>query len=352
MSMAATGLLRVTGDPRRVYQEGAINLVKHHSESAQPHMTVVDGVCPIMTDPEVWDLYIEGGVDIAAPTVANWETPSETRRLLEQWSRWTREDPRLVAVTESSHFDRFPLSERLGVIIHFQNTLPLGEDLENYERFFRSGLRMVQLCYNRTNLVGDGCLEPGDGPLTAFGREVIREMNRLGIVVDLSHTGRRTTFDAMRVTSAPPVFSHSNPQALVPNRRNIDDHQIRAVAELGGLVGVNAYPAFIKSGGKGATVADLVDQIDYLVDMIGPGQVGLGLDFAKLSPAIHAEMIASGEWDIEDYPDDSGTFPAGLETPTQIPNIRRDLVSRGYPAEAIEGILGLNWINLFRRVWA
>ena len=211
---------------------------------------------------------------------------------------------------------------------------------------------MVQICYNRTNLVGDGCLEPGDGPLSPFGREVIKEMNRLGMVVDLSHTGRRTTFDAMRVSSTPPVFSHSNPLALCSNRRNIDDEQIKAVADLGGLVGVNAYPAFVKQGGKDATVSDLVDHIDYLVDLIGPDQVGLGLDFCETSPQTHAEMIASGEWSIEDYPDSSGTYPIGLETPAQIPNITNELIKRGYPSDAMAGILGHNWIDLFKRVWS
>lgn len=314
-------------------------------------MTVVDGVCPLMTDPDAWDGWIEGGVDIAVPTVANWEGPAETQDLLEQWDRWLTEDDRLIGIGEPADFDRFPAAGRLGVIIHFQNTLPMGDDLANYERFHRQGLRMVQICYNRTNLVGDGCLEPGDGPLTPFGREVIREMNRLGMVVDLSHTGRRTTFDAMRASASPPVFSHSNPLALCKNRRNIDDEQIRAVADLGGLVGVNAYPAFLTQGGKGATVSDLVDHIDYLVDLIGPDQVGLGLDFCFLSPEIHAEMIASGEWSIEDYPDDSGTYPIGLETPAQIPNITNELIKRGYPSDAIEAILGHNWIDLFKRVW-
>ncbi len=320
--------------------------------TGESRTTVVDGVCPAMTNPDAWDGWIEGGVDIAAPTAANWEGPAETEKLLAQWSRWLKENDRLVAVDEPSDFDGFPAPGKLGVVIHFQNTLPLGGDLANYERFHRQGLRMVQLCYNRTNPVGDGCLEPGDGPLTSFGREVVKEMNRLGMVVDLSHTGRRTTFDAMRVTSAPPVFSHSNAEALCSNRRNIDDEQIRAVADLGGLIGVNAYPAFVKQGGKGVTVADLVDHIDYLVDLIGPDRVGLGLDFCELSPDIHAEMIASGEWSIEDYPDDSGTFPIGLETPAQIPNIEKELVERGYPADAIRSVLGHNWIDLYKRVWA
>ena len=315
-------------------------------------MTVVDGVCPLMTDPDSWDSWIEGGVDIAVPTVANWEDPAETQKLLEQWDSWLTGDGRLIGINEPADFDRFPVPRKLGVIIHFQNTLPMGDNLANYERFYGLALRMVQICYNRTNLVGDGCLEPGDGPLTSFGREAIREMNRLGIVVDLSHTGRRTTFDAMRVSSTPPVFSHSNPLALCTNRRNIDDEQIRAVADLGGLVGVNAYPAFVKPGGKGATVSDLVDHIDYLVDLIGPDRVGLGLDFCYLSPEIHAEMIASGEWSMQDYPDDSGTYPIGLETPAEIPNITKELVKRGYPSDAMAGILGHNWIDLFKRVWS
>ena len=315
-------------------------------------MTVVDAVCPLMTDPEAWDLYIEGGVDIAAPTVANWETPAETQQLLERWARWMDDDDRLVSVTEPGDFDRFPRPGQLGIIIHFQNGAPMGEDLSNYERFHGLGLRMVQLCYNFANPLGDGCLSAEDGPLTSFGRQTIREMNRLGIVVDLSHTGRRTTMDAMRVTSAPPVFSHSNPAVVTPNRRNISDEQIRAVADLGGLVGVVTFPAFVTPGGKGGTVADLGDHIDYLVDMIGPDQVGLGLDFADSGPEVIAQMIGSGRWSAEDYPPDADDRLVDLKTPAQTPNIREDLVRRGYPSEAIAGIMGGNWINLFKRVWA
>ena len=102
---------------------------------------------------------------------------------------------------------------------------------------------------------------------------------------------------------------------MCSNRRNIDDEQIRAVADLGGLVGVNAYPAFVKQGGKGATVADLVDHIDYLVDLIGSEAGRAGAGFLRNQPETHAEMIASGEWSIEDYPDDSGTYPIGLGDP-------------------------------------
>ena len=315
-------------------------------------MTVVDAVCPLMTDPEAWDLYIDGGVDIGAPTVANWETPSETQQLLEQWARWIDRDDRLVAVTAASDFDRFPSPGKLGVIIHFQNGSPLGEDLSTYETFHRLGLRMVQLCYNFANPLGDGCLSSEDGPLNAFGRWAIREMNRLGIVVDLSHTGRRTTMDAMRVTSAPPVFSHSNPAALTPHRRNIDDEQIRAVADLGGLVGVVTFPAFVKPGGKGATVSDLVDHIDYLVDMIGPDQVGLGLDFCESGMEMVERMIESGAWTVEDYPMDADPRLVDLTSPTQIQRIRQEMVRRGYPSGAIAGIMGHNWIDLFKRVWS
>ncbi len=314
-------------------------------------MTVVDAVAPLMTDPEAWDLYREGGVDIAAPTVANWESPEETHRLLEQWARWTREDDRLSAVTRPSDFDRFPDPDRLGVIIHFQNAAPMGEDLSNYQRFYDLGLRMVQLCYNFPNRLGDGCLSAADGPLTSFGRQAIKEMNRLGIVVDLSHTGRRTTFDAIRATASPPVFSHSNPSAVCPHRRNIDDEQIRAVADLGGLVGVVTFPPLVKPGGKGGTVSHLVDHIDYLVDLIGPRKVGMGLDFCESNPEFMAKMIGSGGWSVTDYPPDSDPRLLDLTSPTQIPGIRTELVRRGYPIDAIEGILGRNWIDLFRRVW-
>ena len=319
-------------------------------------MTVVDGVCPQMTDPDHWDSWIDGGVDIAVPTVANWEDPAETQDLLEQWERWLTGDDRLVAVNEPSDFDRFPVSGKLGVIIHFQNTLPMGDDLANYERFYHQGLADGGRSANNPDKPG-GRWVPGtrrDGPLTSFGREVIKEDEPPGHGGrSLPHRGphhlRRHGEHPRRHRS----FSHSNPLALCKNRRNTStDEQIRAVADLGAWWGINAYPAFLKQGGKGATVSDLVDHIDYLVDLIGPHQVGLGLDFCYLSPEIHAEMIASGEWSIEDYPDDSGTYPIGLETPAQITNITRELVKRGYPSDAMVGILGQNWIDLFKRVWS
>ncbi len=314
-------------------------------------MTVVDGVCPLMTDPEAWDLYIEGGVDIAVPTVANWETPDETLRLLQQWRTWTADDDRLLSVTEPDHFEQLPDPGRLGIIVHFQNASPMGEDLSNYERFHRLGLRMVQLCYNFPNLLGDGCLSAEDAPLTSFGHQAIREMNRLGIVVDLSHTGRRTTLDAIRATEAPPVFSHSNPSEVTRHRRNIDDEQIRAVAEADGMVGVVTFPPLVKPGGKDGTVSHLIDHIDYLVDLIGSERVGLGLDFCESSPDFMAKMIGSGGWSTEDYPPDSDPRLLDLASPTQIPNIRQELVRRGYPSDAVAGIMGNNWINLFKRVW-
>ena len=262
------------------------------------------------------------------------------------------EDDRLIGINEPSDFDQFPASGKLGVIIHFQNTLPMGDDLANYESFYRLGLRMVQICYNRTNLVGDGCLEPGDGPMTSFGREVVREMNRLGMVVDLSHTGRRTTFDAMRASSTPRSFPTPTPRRSAPIAATSTTSRSGQWPTWAGWSGSTPTRPFVKQGGKGATVSDLVDHIDYLVDLIGPDQVGLGLDFCETQPRDPRRDDRLGRVEhrglsrrLRHVPDRLG------DTCTDSQHHQRT-GQAGYPSDAMAGILGHNWIDLFKRVWA
>ena len=318
-------------------------------EMTRSRPIVVDGCAPLLSKPDAWEGWLVGGVDLAIPTVATHESPGEALRRVGRWRRWLAEDERLFHVASPADLGALGAG-RLGVAFHFQNTTPLGDDLDLLEAYQPLGVRMIQLTYNHRNAVGDGCLDPEDAGLSAFGRDLLAEMNRLGIVIDLSHTGHRTTLEAIDASSVPTVFSHSNVRRLFDHPRNITNRQIRAVAERGGLVGVNAVASFLRADGVGANLSDLLDHIDYLVEMIGPDQVCLGLDFWATGEVDFGEWTRGGLWtadDLSEYVD----WPKDIAGPGHMPRLAEGLASRGYSPKDIAAIMGENWVRLFRQLW-
>lgn len=319
-------------------------------EMRQPRSVVVDGCAPLLSKPGAWEGWLVGGVDLAIPTVATHEGPEEAVTRVENWRRWIDENEKLLHVVSPTDLDALG-NGRLGITFHFQNTTPLGDDLSLLEAYRRLGLRMIQLTYNHRNAVGDGCMDLADRGLTGFGRDLVAEMNRLGMVIDLSHTGRRTTLEAIEASIHPTVFSHSNARRLFDHPRNITDQQIRAVAERGGLVGVNAVSSFLRADGVGAHLSDLLDHIDYLVEMIGPARVCLGLDFWTDGDPNFAAWTQSRFWTADDL-SRYVTWPAQIAGPGHFPRLAEGLAARGYSPQSIAAIMGHNWIRLFREVWS
>lgn len=324
-------------------------MIDEEMRTPRPRSLVVDGCAPQLSDPQAWEGWLVGGVDLAIPTVSTHESPGEALKKIGRWRRWLQEDERLFLVASPPDLDI--LGEgRLGITFHFQNTTPVGNDLDLLEGYQRLGVRMIQLTYNHRNLVGDGCMEPEDAGLSRFGRDLIAEMNRLGIVVDLSHTGHRTTLEAMEASLAPTVFSHSNAKGLFDHPRNVTDRQIRAVAEGGGLIGVNAVSSFLRTDGVGASISDLLDHIDYMVQLIGPRHVCLGLDFWAGGTVDFAEWNRKGLWTADDLSAYVG-WPEGIAGPGHFPRLVEGLMSRGYSPSDVNAIMGDNWVRLFRRLW-
>lgn len=248
---------------------------------------------------------------------------------------------------------------KLGIIFHFQNTDPVEDNLDLLRVYHRLGVRMIQRTYNRKNRVGDGCEERTDCGLSRFGIQLIREMNRLGIVVDLSHTGYKTTMEAIEISTAPPIFSHSNCNAVCESPRNITDDQIQAIAARGGVIGINGFPRFVAKAPR-PTLDHFIVHIEHIVQLVGPDHAGLALDYyegmasvatAEQAQAAYERHIASGTWTPESYPAPPWYYPAGLELPSGFPNLTKALVARGYSDEDIEKILGGNFLRIFRQVW-
>ena len=215
-------------------------------------------------------------------------------------------------------------------------------------------MRIIQLTYNERNLLGNGCYERSDGGLSNFGVDAVREMNRLGILIDLSHVGDQTTLDAIEVSEKPVAITHANARALFDHPRNKTDEALQALVEKGGVVGANAFPPFLNNGFD-STLEDYIDALDDLVERVGIDHVGIGTDYTQNQPKeffdwLFAQQGTKYQERPLGYPDPL-LHPKGMESPEKFSNIASELLKRGYREADVVKIIGGNWLRLFQEVW-
>lgn len=249
-----------------------------------------------------------------------------------------------------------------GILLDFQNTTPIGDDLDRIQHFYNLGVRMVQLTYNLRNLVGDGCTEANPSGLSYFGREVVRRLNETKILVDVSHPSEPVGWDALKFSAAPVIVSHSSSKAVCYHDRGKTDELAKAVADRGGYFGVVVIAGFISDKTE-VTLDAFVDHIEHLVDVCGIDHVGIGTD--KMGPGPGTESMVQ-------YPESmprhgSGTFDwagfrlkehrllgdhvlRGYENFGDWPNLTVALAKRGFNEEELRKLLGLNYLRVFREV--
>jgi membrane dipeptidase len=331
----------------------------HRARALHDRAIVIDATCPLLVRPEYLDRWIAGGATAVAPSLAT-ENSRAALRAIAAWLRRIQQSAGALRLV--LHADDIVAAKRdraTGIIFHFQGTDPVEDDLTLLDVYHRLGVRIIQLTYNRKNRVGDGCEERTDAGLSRFGVRLIREMNRLGILVDCSHTGVRTTLDAMEVSSAPVVFTHANARAVHPSARNLTDEQIRRVAATGGVIGMVGFPAFVSADAR-PTIEALIRHIDYIARLVGPQHIGLGIDYFvgmagvstdEQAQTIYQGVVDSGIWEPANYPPPPWYYPAGMELPDGLPRLTDALVRHGYTDADIEGILGANFLRVFREVW-
>lgn len=230
---------------------------------------------------------------------------------------------------------------QISVILHFEGGMPLQGSIHQLRNFYRLGLRSMQLTWNFRNELGDGVWENQTrGGLTRFGVEVVKEMNRLGMVVDLAHLNREGFFHALKVAQAPLIVSHANACGMLDNPRNLADDQIKAIAAQGGLVGILALPERIAK--KDAALDDLLRHLDYMVELVGVEYVALGLDFVKYD----------GPRTLKDrhHPLHKPPLVKDLEEVEDLPKLIEGLGSRGYQEKEIALILGANYLRVLKTI--
>jgi membrane dipeptidase len=267
------------------------------------------------------------------------------------WYQWYEKfGDRIIHVRKAKDIELAKKKSKLGIILGFQSTKPIENNIDFLDIFHKLGVRIMQLTYQRMNWVGSGCGERTDSGLSGFGIEVIKKMNKLGILIDLSHCGDRTVMEAIEVSEKPVAFTHANPRGLCNVVRNKSDEQIKALAEKGGVISLNLFAPFYEKATK-STLDDLLDMIDHVNKVAGINHIGLGFDFDPLKTEDEFE-----KWAIE-YPEGARgahfdtRHPKGMENISFLPQLTIGLLKRGYSEQEVKKILGGNNLDLFRKVW-
>jgi membrane dipeptidase len=233
-------------------------------------------------------------------------------------------------------------SNRLAIAFDLEGSDPLLGNINLVSFYYDLGVRQMLLAYNKDNRASGGCMEGNIG-LTDFGKDIIREMNRLGMVVDVSHMGYRATMETFELSTKPVIFSHSNPNALQAHARNISDEQIQACAQTGGVVGINGIGDFL--GGTSSKL--IVENIEYVMNLAGPEHVGIGLDYV----VDKQELIEYIEGHPDVFPPDKINNYLSFAEPEQFPEFTELLYQKGYSEQIIGGILGGNFLRVAEDVW-
>jgi len=352
------------------YEFGLNKQAEERARQLHEAATVVDGLIPnavYLEDPDYRGHLRGGGVTAGNLTVADYQHGFESAvDSVTEHRDLVKETKGFTLVESASDIRRAAATDKVGIILGFQDTRPIGPDLQRLRTFDRLGVRIVQLTYNEQNFVGAGCCERSDAGLSNFGRELVAECNERGILIDLSHCADQTTDDAISHSEDPVAFTHVGARDLCPAPgRNKTDEQIRRVAAGGGVIGVSFFPPLVRRDPEThevlpATVEDLLDAIDYLVDLVGVEHIGFGSDLNDRAlddgttppgsslrtyrpdhPAVFGRG-PTGEYD---------PYPTGVDRHYKLQTLTRGLVARGYDDEEITGILGGNFLSLFERVW-
>ncbi len=282
-----------------------------------------------------------------------------TRARIAEGARELETHPEVLApVRTVSELSDAKASDRLGLILGFQDTVPVEGDLRRIEEFYELGVRIIQLTYNIDNEIGSGCLAPDDRGLTELGLEAVARMNEMGVLVDLSHCGPQTTLDGIRASSGPVSVTHSGCRAIFDHPRSKDDPTLRLLAEQGGVVGIYLMPFLNPSGPP--TLDDVLVHIEHALNVCGEDHVAIGSDqgivpldvsggFTAQFEAVSERRSAAG---IAAPREDTIPYVPALNHARRLDTIADSMADRGHSDRVIEKVLGTNFVRLFEDVWA
>lgn len=317
------------------------------------HFPVIDALQASNWNRQLFESLAHSGLDAVHVTLVYWEDCRQTLPIIGKWNRWFREHNDLILpVHRASDIREAHETGRTGIILGFQNSSPIDDDLSLIQILHDLGIRIMQMTYNNQTLIGAGCYEQSDGGVTKFGRNVIREMNRVGMVIDLSHTSEKTSFDTIEISERPVAITHANPLFFHKAVRNKSDELIKELARNGGMLGFSIYPFHLLKGTE-CTLESFCEMISQTADMIGIEHIGIGSDICQNWGPEQLKYMRSGTWTFESDPGESTGDPDWPEYPewyrksADFQNIAQGLSDVGFSDEEAGRILGGNWFKFF-----
>ena len=315
-------------------------------------MVVFDGLIVAHWQRALFEDMRVGGLTAANCTCCVWEGFTDTMKNIARMNVLFEENHDLVVKVRSvEDIYKAKKGNRTGIVLGFQNVSAFEDQLGYIQLFKDAGVGIAQLAYNTQNLVGSGCYESTDGGLSDFGREVIAEMNRVGILIDLSHVGSTTSKEAIVESGKPVAYSHCLPSALKQHPRNKSDDELRFIVEHGGFVGVTMFPAFLKRG-TDSTVDDYVEAIEHVINVVGEERVGIGTDFTQGHEQSFFDWITHDKGTgrkLIDFGEIKN--PPGFQRLGEFPNLTAAMIKRGWTEDRIRKIMGENWLHILANVW-
>jgi membrane dipeptidase len=303
--------------------------------------------------PDYWDTIAASGLTAIMVDVPWTEDGFRDASLnFAAWHERIAAHPNTMVVRQASDIVTAKEQRRIGFILSSQTPTIIENDLLLLRALYEQGLRVMEMTYQKANLLADGCAERRGAGLTAFGKQAVGEMNRLGIAIDLSHASDRTMEETIAESVQPVFFSHSNARHQVDHARNVPDATLRELAERGGLCCISAYSAFLRDGGgsSGTGLSDYVAMVNYVVDLIGIDHVGMGFDVGESRTSQEAILIGGGNPKLTHDP--STRYVRELMTRRRLPMLTEARFNTGYDDDGVRKFLGGNVLRFFERVWA
>jgi len=306
---------------------------------------------------EIFEINKEAGLNAVHVTVVYHEDYDEFLEKLKQWDKLFKDNSDIIFLGKDyKDIDKAKSENKTAIFFGFQNCSPIEDNIKLVEKVHEHGCRFMQLTYNNQSLLATGCYEKNDSGVTNFGREAIKEMNRVGIVIDMSHSAEKSTLDAIDISEKPIAITHANPSFWHSAKRNKSEKLLKILSESGGMLGLSLYPHHLKNNSE-CKLESFCEMVARTVDIMGIKNIGIGSDLCLNQPNSVVEWMRNGTWTKEkNYGEGNKDKPGFPKQPNWFldargfNNLGAGLKSQGFENEEVNDILGNNWYNFYKGI--